>query len=327
MLALDVDVWLRNVDTKSAIVKFIENNSITVASVRGMFSSTDSRDAIVHWRRAFVSKPLLQITDNQYLFPFPFGAASALGRGLLYRLLNGYNEIYGRQTGNLFLSYFGRFLETYVDEIFRRSLRGNGARVLRDVPYRNRRSTDNRFVDDIIIEGVNAAFVEVVAKRFRLTETIIDGDIMCLKEDLHDMIISKARQLVESITLFKDGRLGSVDRTKVKNIFPVIIVDEFPHFAAVLKLARAELVAQKLELPGLQIMEISELEMLEDVLFKGRAFTSILKSKTRRPHAADMSMTRFAAKFLLPGRLPNVVAEQNGWFSKVVARAREWGLT
>ena len=296
-----------------------------------MLGGANVREVIRGWRKAFVPEPMLQITQKDYLFPFPFGAASALGKGLLFRLVTGYNILYGKvKGGDLFFNYFGRFLEDYVGGFFRRALRGNNARVLRDVKYKTPQSSDNRFVDNIIIEGSNAAFVEVRATRFRLVDTVINGDINCLRQDLENMIICKAEQLVESIALFKEGKLENEDPSKIKKIFPVILVDEFPHIAAVDRMVKDELLARGIDLPNLQIIEVDELEQLENALYKGRAFTSILKAKCKRHDTAAMSMKNFTIlkePLLRQGRLADVVAASKAWHEMVVARTRKWGLT
>ncbi len=328
MECLNVDVWLKDVRDKVPALSFISKNSISIEAVRAMFTS-DARDTILSWRKAFVAKPLLKISETEYLFPFPYGVQGALGRGLFFRLAKGYNNLYDRKTGDLFFSYFGRFMEDYVDDFFLRSLRKNNARLLRDMQYQNQYSGDNRLIDDIIIEGSNAAFVEVCAKRFRLDETVIKGDIEALMDDLTDMIIIKAEQLAESIKRFRGGMLGSKDVAKVKDIFPVIIVDEFPHVAGALKLVKDELARKNISLPNLQIIPVNELEMLENALHKGRAFTSILKSKCKRRETAEMSLKHFIIRVeprLHQGRLPSVLAAQTEWFSKVRERTREWGL-
>ncbi len=326
---LNLDAWLQHIKDTGPMLQFIQDNSLTVEQVRKLIGGNGVRGLVQEWRKAFLAKPMLQISEKDYLFPFPFGAASALGKGLLFRLVTGYNKKYNRETGDLFFNYFGRFLEDYVDGVFRRSLRGNNARIYRDVKYASQKSRDNRFIDDIIIEGSNAAFVEVRAKRFRLVETMINGSIECLKEDLEEMIFVKAEQLSESIDLFKQGKLEGEDPSRIKKIFPVIVVDEFPHIAALNKMVKDGLVARGIELPNLQIIEVNELEMLENALYKGRAFTSILKAKCKHPETADMSLKNYAIlrePLLRQGRLAEVVAASKAWHEMTIARTKAWGL-
>ena len=327
---LNHDTWLRGVKDKQPMLEFIADNSQTVDEVKNLLGTGGIREVIRCWRKAFVPMPMLQITEKDYLFPFPFCAASALGKGLLFRLVAGYNRLYGKvEGGDLFFNYFGRFLEDYVDGLFRKSLQGNDARILRDIKYKSPKSSDNRFIDNIILEKKKAAFVEVVGKRFRLIDTVVNGDMNCLKQDLEDMIYSKAEQLAESIALFKAGKLEGVDPSSIKTIFAVIIVDEFPHIAALNKMVKDELTARKIDLPNLQIIEVNELEMLEMALLKGRAFASILKKKCQHPETADMSMKNYAIlkePLLRQGRLPEVIAASEAWHEMVVARTKAWGL-
>lgn len=326
---LNIDIWLQHLNEKELIFTFIRDNSMSIKTLRKLIGDGSLNDVVRNWRKAFLPRPMLQITEKDFLIPFPFGAAGALGKGLLFRLVSGYNFKYNRPTGDLFLNYYGRFLEDYIDSVLRKSLRGNNARILRDVPYTNAESSDNRFVDNIVFEGSSAAFLEVTAKRFRLVETVINGNVNALKEDLEEMIFSKAEQLAESIALFKDDKLPGEPANKVKNIFPIIVVDEFTHIAALNKIVRDGLIARGLALPNLQIIKVNELEMLETALSKGRALTSILKAKCKHSETADMSMKNYAIRkepALLQGRLSEVVAASQAWYQMTYARIKDWGL-
>jgi hypothetical protein len=124
----------------------------------------------------------------------------------------------------------------------------------------------------------------VVAKRFNLTKTIIGGSIASLDDDLRPMVVDKAVQLQNSIRLFVDGKLQMIpaELADVKRIHAVLILQEFPQFAAVRRLAMQLAKAASVDLPLLQFVTVDELEMLEMSLRKGYRFGDIMKKKCRR---------------------------------------------
>ena len=116
-------------------------------------------------------------------------------------MLDHYNAAYGDKIGNAFLDYYGRFFEDYVCRLLSRSIRKPV--VGDDEAFATKDSTDNRIIDAVVVEIPDLTFVEVTAKRFNLTKTLIGGSIESLNEDLKQMVAGKAVQLQRSIDMFE----------------------------------------------------------------------------------------------------------------------------
>jgi hypothetical protein len=324
---VNLPLLVSTIETKDALEQYATINSLSTSSVAQLLSDGSLSDQAQRWRKSFLVSPLIQSAHDELCFAFFPALAETLGRGLFSRLLTHFNETYGRSTGDAFLDYFGRFLEDYVATILSRS----GMRVITDLPFATKFSTNNRIVDAVIVEGRSLVFIEVAAKRFNLSETIINGSLASLDLDLEQMVVGKARQLASSIEVFRKGRLDMVPITpaRVKRIYPVLVLQEFPQFAAVRRHAFALMQNAGVRLEDLQIITVDEIEMIEGLLSRGYRLSDLLKAKLRSPSASEMSLTNYILtkkKNLSLTKSSTVEKAETDWFRERMMQFQEWGL-
>jgi hypothetical protein len=328
-LVLEKDRWFTTLPIKSGVELFIALNSTTPARVAEAIGSGTLTSQAINWRKAFLRAPLLEVGPSAYCYTCLPALHEALGRAFFSRLLDHYNATYSRNIGDAFLDYYGRFMEDYVYKLLSRAIRKTV--VGDDEAFATKDSTDNRIVDAVIVEIPDITFVEVTAKRFNLTKTIIGGNIEALDKDLQQMIVEKAQQLQVSIDFFSDSKLPMVPvkPDEIKRVHAVLVLQEFPQYAAVRRRALQLAKEAGVDLPLLQFVTVDELEMVEMSLRKGYKFADIMRRKCRRKDEVEMSLTNYIVKRqlrLARGKPPDLEAAQKVWFDERIAQLEEWGF-
>ena len=194
---VSVPLLVSTLDTKAALEKYTQINSLGPPAVTESLGNGSLADQAQRWRKPFLLDPLVRTADDELCFTFFPAVPESLGRGLFSRLLTHFNEAYGRKTGNAFLDYYGRFLEDYVVTLLKRCVKS----VVDDLPFGNQYSTNNRIVDAVVVEPKAVVFVEVVAKQFKLTDTIISGSLASLDGDVDVMVVQKSCSTIARLHL------------------------------------------------------------------------------------------------------------------------------
>ncbi len=329
LLSLVKAEWFATVQDQAAVEAFITLNSTTSEKVALAIGDGTLTSQAVNWRSAFLKAPLLEIVPGEYCYTFFPALPETLGRAFFSRLLQHYNKVYGKQMGDAFLDYYGRFLEDYVFKLLSDSIKKQV--VGDDEAFATKDTSDNRIVDAAIIEVPDITFVEVTAKRFNLTKTIIGGSIESLECDLTQMVVEKAQQLQASVQLFNDGKLFMVPAqpSEIKRVHTVLVLQEFPQYAAVRRRAIELARSAGVTLENLQFITVGELEMIESSLRKSYRFGDIMRRKSRRPDEAEMSLRNWIVT-----RSPNLgrrkpgdlIAKHRAWFEERLAQLHAWGF-
>lgn len=329
LLVLSKDQWLATVTERTAIDLFVALNSTTPRDVSVAIGDGTLTSQAVAWRNAFLKAPLLEISDGEYCYPFFPALPETVARAFFSRLLQHYNDAYSNKVGDVFLDYYGRFLEDYVYKLLSQSIR---KQVVGDEEaFATKDTSDNRIVDAVIIEQPDITFVEVTAKRFNLTKTIIDGSIESMERDLKQMVVGKAKQLQASVQLFDEGKLFMVpvQPSGRERTHTVLVLQEFPQYAAIRRRAIELAREAGVTLPNLQFVTVEELEMVEPALRKGYRFADIIRRKSRKPDEGEMSLRNWIvtrAPNLARRRPGDLVARHKSWFDERMAQLRDWGL-
>jgi hypothetical protein len=329
LLLLVKDQWFANLPDQTAVDAFLALNSTTPEKVGSAIGDGSLTSQAVNWRSAFLKAPLVQIAPGEYCYTFFPALPETLGRAFFSRLLQHYNETYERKVGDAFLDYYGRFLEDYVFTLLSQSIR---KQVVGDEEaFATKDTSDNRIVDAVVIETPDITFVEVTAKRFNLTKTIIGGSIESLECDLKQMVVEKAEQLQAAVQLFDDGKLSMVpvQPSQIKRQHTVLVLQEFPQYAAVRRRAIELAREAGVTLPNLQFVTVEELEMVEPSLRKGYRLGDIIRRKSRKPDEAEMSLRNWVVT-----RSPNLARRRPGdlierhrdWFEGRLAQLQQWGF-
>jgi hypothetical protein len=329
LLFLVKDQWFATLPDQTAVDVFLALNSTTPGQVASAVGDGSLTSQAVNWRSAFLKAPLVQIAPGEYSYTFFPALPETVGRAFFSRLLQHYNKTYGRKMGDAFLDYYGRFLEDYVYRLLSHSIK---KQVVGDEEaFATKDTSDNRIVDAVIIETPDITFVEVTAKRFNLTKTIIGGNIESLECDLKQMVVEKAEQLQASVQLFNDGKLFMVpvQPSEIKREHTVLVLQELPQYAAVRRRAIELAHEAGVTLPNLQFVTVEELEMVEPSLQKGYRFGDIIRRKSRKSDEAEMSLRNWVvtrSPNLARRRPGDLLARHREWFEGRLTQLRQWGF-
>ena len=313
------------------INRFIETAASSTAAIREQFGPMAAEAICAGWRLALISRPLLRFGDT-IVCPYPFALESIVGPGLYFRLLDAYRGRDGDEGVSRFAGYFGRFFEDYVYRWLSATLKRSDVRP--ELVYKTPDSDDNRSCDAAVFENNRAVFVEVVAKRFRLVESVINLDEESIQQDLTRMVTEKAEQLRRKIKQFQDGVIvyTGINPGKMRRIYPIIVVSQpVPHFAGFQgALDRAfHRPEGESRIRPIQVVEIDELENLEKAFAQGRELSSILDQKTRRNDTSMISLSNFITEYkpnIQRGK-PVLMGRFNRWYKKCLDyQQRIWGF-
>ena len=143
--------------------------------------------------------------------------------------------------------------------------------------------------------------------------------------------MDKSKQLEASVQLFDEGKLFMVPAKpdQIKRKHTVLVLQEFPQYAAIRRRTTDLIREEGVKLPNLQFVTVDELELVEPSLHKGYRFGDIIKRKCRRPDEAEMSLRNWVvtrSPNLARRRPGDLAARQKAWFDEKMAQLFAWGL-
>lgn len=128
---------------------------------------------------------------------------NAAGEGLIFRLGQFLERTDDRQASDRLRSFFGDFLEAYVTDLLHDALSHRNYKLFRENVFGKR---EERTSDTAIFDGEEAIFVDVNAKRFNVTHSVLSLDLGSIKRDLEKMIITKLNKIAKRARDFRAGR-------------------------------------------------------------------------------------------------------------------------
>lgn len=259
---------------------------------------------------------------------------NALGGGIFFTLLDGYNAAGEREKGKKFTRFFGEFFELHVLETARAFASRSGTRCFGEIVYNGDKSTDV-----VLFEGERAVFLDVVASRFNLLTSIVSQQAESIEKDIEKIVIANAVQMDRCIRDFRSGRLkyDGVDQKRIRKIFPVVVVVQ----PMSMSYGMNTLIDRQLKARGLlqtscplEVMEVGTFESFEPVLGRELKLSTFFNRKMKAPGAARMSIKSYLyyrecdlhAAMAHRRDSSLVAARQGEWFQRAVALVKSWGI-
>lgn len=312
--------------------QWIASNSVGIESLRDEWKLEPSLSFAAAgplWR-----KPVVQVEPDLLLAPMPSLVENVMGDGTYFTLMDGYREAAGssqldpKEAVERFTRFYGEFFEDHVAGILECAYEGRtNVRFSREVEYDRVKSSDV-----IVAEGDNIIFVEIVAKRMNLRESVLRLNPVAIAKDIQAAILDKAAQLDRNIRDFRSGKLlPDFPRSEGQHFFPVIVAPrDLPRINAITTWLQDA--GQKKGLLAdaepLELLDLGEIEQLERSLHEGLSLSALLDRKNgSTPHNRMMSLHNYLIH-VEPGTLvrgPSPTRERGSAIARqILTLAESW---
>jgi hypothetical protein len=319
----------------SNIIEWIESHATSVADLAVQFRSDLPIQYGLVAMFGLMSKPLIRLNDDQLVAPHRGFFENALGSGIFFTLLDGYNGQNEQAAGKKFTRFFGEFFEQYALDIARRFSARSNSRCFGEIEYSGKKSTDI-----VIFEHTRAVLIEVVAKRFNVTRSVAAMEQSAIDDDLKAMIIDKAVQIDRCIKEFRAGdlRYPDVEQARITKIFPVVLVVQPVAIGHGMRLKIENILEEKRLLQdvyALEVIEVGTLESLEPVLGRDLKLSTVLNRKRVHTRGGRMSLKNHIYHNEAHGlygtisrrRSDSLLASRHAaWFERATEIVKAWGI-
>lgn len=278
------ELWLQNLKDDAPIRRWLQSNTITVDALADkwrMGRSISLASAGPLWRTPMIAD------DRTTFIASPELLTNSMGEGVYFALFDSYGAETGDSKKKLqFSRFYGDFFEAYITGILQRGYAQRAdATVHPNFAYSAGDSTDA-----IVVEGDNVIFIEMVAKRMKFVESVLNLDEQAILDDIAAGVIKKARELDKHIRNFRRGiLLPDAPRPDGQKIFPVIVSpNDWPRIRILSDVLPKAQEAENL-LDGTQPIELldaGEVEMLETAVGAGLRLSDLLfrKNNATKPN-------------------------------------------
>lgn len=306
-----LDQWLAGLAESAKVRQWFNVSSVAVAQLRVDWSEAESLSFAASgalWR-----KPVVRADRGGFFVPHAPLVQNTIGDGMFFLLLDGYrSDSPDGAVRRRFTQFYGDFFQDYIAERLTSGYAGRADVVVRtEGPYfvgRNRVMS----TDVIVFESDdNVLFVEVMAKRPKLIESVVALSDEAIEED-SNVFISKARELSNRIHDFREGLLfPDMPRPPGQRIYPIIVTPttwpriHLLHTILPRAIAREDLL---LGTEPIEILDAGDVELLEAGLQNGIRLSQLLLRKNGRGQITDgrYKSVRDYLSLYEPGLLGNV---------------------
>ncbi len=323
------ETWLTNLANTAPIRRWLTASTIGLGDLLASWHEEDSiafASAGPLWRR-----PMIE-TEGTMFTPSPALLTNAMGEGVYFALFDSYGIETGDSSKKLRLSrFYGEVFEAYVTDILRRSYADRSkCTVYENVAYAGGEGTDV-----IVQENSDVLFVEVVAKRMKVVESILKLNEQAILDDIEAGVVKKIGELHKHIANFRGGKLRpDVPRPEGQRLFPIIVSPmEWPRIRIlhdiVPALQRDKALLSDTE--PLELVDVGEMESLENELRAGLCLGELLDRKNRSTLQNRMMTINNYLIYIEPQNMrdePSPTRVRGSEVAQEVARlARTWFVT
>jgi hypothetical protein len=295
---------------------------------RAEFEKREDTIANAAWDRIpFESRPLLRLSNEEFLTISPRALQSWMGDGFYHRTLSAARD---RGQVERFQAFYGALVEEHVLQILRHAHPDTeplgSCRVFGEQRYGR---GEGKLSPDVAIDcGSDLVLFEVCSGRFTL-RTIIEGSPEAALGDLGRLIFSKVDQLDRRVSdlLNEEWGLPEGDVQQVRRIWPVVVTADVLQNEMLWDEIRSRLasVFTQPKVQRLTLLDMSELEQLAALVEQGHGLVDLLQRKASGPYA-ELDFRRFVAE------TPNLSSDVRSsllderWFAEVARTAEILGL-
>lgn len=271
-----LDEWLVDLTDKSVMERWFRVSSVPLAELRAEWAEATSLSFSASgslWRH-----PVVRYDAGRFFAPYPQLIQNALGDGVYFLLLDGY----AGPDRLKFMRFYGKFFEDYVAGCFSRGYAGRiDATVRPEIEY-GKGKRKIKSTDVVVAENGDVLFIEVMAKRPKLVESVLSLKDDGIQSDVA-AFVRKARELHERIRDYRSGLLfPDLPRPGRQRIFPVIVTPtEWPRVYLLHAVLPAAIAKDGL-LAGcepIELLDAGDVELLEGLLQRGMRLPALLDRK------------------------------------------------
>lgn len=262
---------------------FFELNAGSIEQVRtALLEEEQEYGKTTYGSLTFERLPLVEVSNGGHL-PISVEALKRRVSQGVFHILFGAAREEGRDP-RYYTSAFGPVFQRSVEATFRRAvpMSSPGVAITADKPYGGR-SRRRQSSDVILGDRADPVFVEVVSGPLQIA-TSTRGDLETFGEDVDRLVVSKAKQLDQSIRDFFDGPLAidGADPATVRHVWPVIVTSHaFPQMPWVMEEVEARVRAAghlvDNRIGPLAIVSAEDLFFCEGFMQQGRSFLSLIR--------------------------------------------------
>lgn len=271
-----LDDWLAGLTDKTVMERWFAVSSIPLAELRAEWADTTSLSFAASgslWRR-----PVVRHDNGKFFVPYPQLIQNALGDGAFFLLLDGYIDANRLK----FTRFYGEFFEDYVAGCFTRGYANCDDAIVRSETEYMKRKQKIKSTDVVVAENGDVMFIEVMAKRPKLVESVLTLKDDGIQSDVA-AFVAKARELDKRIGDYRDGLLfPDLPRPDGQRIFPVIVTPtEWPRVYLLHYVLPAAIAKERL-LTGcepVELLDAGDVELLEGLLQRGMRLPAFLDRK------------------------------------------------
>ncbi len=272
----DLGEWLVGLTDKRVMEQWFAVSSIPLAELRAEWADATSLSFAASgslWRR-----PVVRHDTGKFFVPYPLLVQNALGDGAFFLLLDGY---VGADRSR-FTRFYGEFFEDYVACCFSRGYEDRVDAIVRPEAEYVKGKQKIKSTDVVVAENGDVLFIEVMAKRPKLLESVLALKDDGIQADVA-AFIAKARELDKRIRDYRSGALfPDLPRPDGQRIFPVIVTPtEWPRVYLLHSVLPAAIAKEGL-LPGcepIELLDAGDVELLEGLLQRGMRLPALLDRK------------------------------------------------
>jgi hypothetical protein len=328
-----LDVFLKGTKRAADVESFILQNTIDIRDFQTLFPPEHENRYSGLSLTPLLAKPFVRLEDGNICIVSPKYIENAFGTAVFHRLADAYKAEGGNKRRGRFTSFFGHYLEAYVALLMREATPPTSKRrIVREVLFTSKEGSEAKSTDVVAIESRSAVFLEVVAKRPRVAQSLRDVESDAVREDLDQMLVEKAAEVGARLVDFAEERfdLDGTRRVDLDSIFPIVVVVE----PMLTELGIAQDTEQRVAgAPGLadaervQILDIEGLEALGRTLQKGSLLSDILSTKLKSPETAACGMKDYLVDHHHDvSRTPEMQARFEAATNAVLAQAGAFGV-
>lgn len=269
--------WLQNID------EIFSNTALNSIAKKIISSLTTDIFSISDWAmqklesewdfQAFREKPLLMVNDKQFL-PFSLKLLyEQLFKGLFHKV----RHIYPLDDEK-FLGFFGRPFEKYVQLLAKEAI---GQTKLPYELYPDFVYGKSKRSPDLILKLENKILAIEVKSYRLLLPSIIEADVISIKNDTNRMIIKPLKQVHDRVKELMEDRHKIFDG--VTDIYLMVVTQgHFPTLKPYELKIEQELKSHfEIKLKGYFHVDIEEFEMLSKLLERRRPIFRVLENKNK----------------------------------------------
>jgi hypothetical protein len=271
-----LEEWLVGMRDKSALERWFAVSSIPLAELRAEWAVATSLSFAASgslWRQ-----PVVRYDGGRFFVPYPQLIQNALGDGAFFLLFDGYLG----SDRLKFRRFYGEFFEDYVAGCFARGYADRGDAIVRPETMYVKGKQRIKSTDIVVAENGDVLFIEVMAKRPKLIESVLALKDDGIQADVA-AFVAKARELNKRICDYRDGSLfPELPRPNGQRIFPVIVTPtEWPRVYLLYTVLPAAIAGEGL-LAGcepIELLDAGDAELLEGLLQRGLRLPELLDRK------------------------------------------------